>query len=235
MSQVVHDMDDPSRVVATLDNVSHDYATPSGPAHAVRGVTLQIRAGECVVISGPSGSGKSTLLSLLAGLRSPSNGTVSFVDTSWSSLSERQRAERRRTGIGFVFQSANLVSVLSVRQNVAVPALLRGSHHGAADRDAVTALDRFGLRELADRWPEQLSGGQQQRVAVARATVCGQTLILADEPTGALDTANGRSVFEALASRADSDTAVVIVSHDPRAKDFSSRYLTLTDGILGGE
>lgn len=226
------DRDGDPGAVLVLDDVSHQYETAGGPVCAVQNVSLQVSAGDCIVVVGPSGSGKSTLLSLMAGYFRPSQGRVLFQGVDWGSASESERAERRRSGIGFVFQSASLVSVLSVRQNVAVPALLRGSHPSTAARDADEALGRFGLDDLGARWPEQLSGGQQQRVAVARATVCGQSLILADEPTGALDTENSQTVFRALASRADESAAVVIVSHDTRATDYATRVLRISDGCL---
>ncbi len=172
----------------TVQEATKVYPQGSSMVHALRGVSLSIRSGEFVAIMGPSGSGKSTLLHLLGALDVPTTGSVHFAGRDLKALSERKRSLLRRHRIGFVFQSFNLLPTLTAAENVALPLLLAGE--GNTRRRALMALERMGLCQRANHFPEQLSGGEMQRVAIARALVGDPELILCDEPTGNLDSAN---------------------------------------------
>jgi putative ABC transport system ATP-binding protein len=170
-----------------LRHASKDYLIPGGAIHAVRDVSMSVSAGEVIAIFGPSGSGKTTLLLLAAGLLRASAGSVSFDCQDLNILPKREILSYRRTKLGFVYQGFNLIVGLTAEENVAMPLLLRGIHHREARERALAALDDVGLRHRAEHMPEQLSGGEQQRVAIGRALVGKPKLILADEPTGNLD------------------------------------------------
>jgi putative ABC transport system ATP-binding protein len=199
---------------------------------AVDGVDLQLHAGELVAIVGPSGSGKTTLLRLLAGLERPDAGSAWVEGRDLGTLSEPDLAELRRRRVGFVFQSFELLPTLRAWENVAVPALLDGKRLAAMRPHAVELLERVGLADRADFHPGQLSGGQQQRVALARALCNGPSIILADEPTGDLDTASGDVVIDILASLASDGRLVVMTTHDARAAARGARTITLVDGRI---
>jgi putative ABC transport system ATP-binding protein len=218
-----------------LQNLRKSYRTDEVETTALAGVTGEIRRGEFVAIMGPSGCGKSTLLNILGLLDKPSGGTFIFDGTDVSNFSERQRADLRRGTLGFVFQSFNLIDELTVYENVELP-LLYLSISSRERRDRVeTALDRVQMAHRRDHFPQQLSGGQQQRVAIARAVVASPPLILADEPTGNLDSANGDAVMKLLAELNEAGTTIVMVTHSPADAEFAQRVIHLFDGQIVSE
>ncbi|MGN9776770.1 ABC transporter ATP-binding protein [Micromonospora sp. H33] len=206
----------------------------SGPAavHALRGVSLTVHAGELVAVMGPSGSGKSTLLALAGGLDGPTAGEVHVEGQRLGGLDRRRLAQLRRRRIGYIFQNLNLLGSLTAVENVALPLELDGAGVRAARRLALAALAEVGLPELGDRFPDQLSGGQQQRVAIARALVGERRLVLADEPTGALDSQTGEAVLHLLRRRVDAGAAGVLVTHEARHAAWADRVVFLRDGVL---
>jgi len=200
---------------------------------AVLGVDLTVAPGEVVLVDGPSGSGKTTLLLMLGALLEPTSGSVIVDGDDIWALPERRRPSLRARHFGFVFQDFNLLGALSAVENVALAANLAGTTGRAARERASTALDRVGLGHRTDFRPDQLSGGEKQRVAIARALVNDPAIILADEPTANLDSANGRQVARLLRALADDDhRAVIIVTHDNRLHDIADRVLWLEDGAL---
>jgi putative ABC transport system ATP-binding protein len=214
----------------TLHEVTKTYPRGAHMVHALRGVSLCIRGGDFIAIMGPSGSGKSTLLHLLGALDVPTTGSVHFAGHDLKALSERKRSLLRRRRIGFVFQSFNLLPTLTAAENVALPLLLAGE--GRSRSRALAALDRMGLSARADHFPEQMSGGEMQRVAIARALVTDPELILCDEPTGNLDSANAEEVLLLLRSLPDGRRTVVLVTHDLQAAAHGDRTIHLRDGRL---
>jgi putative ABC transport system ATP-binding protein len=213
-----------------LVNVTKKYLTSEVETVALRQVSLEIRQGEFVAIMGPSGCGKSTLLNILGLLDRPTDGRFLFLGGDIARASERELTLLRRAHVGFVFQSFNLIDELTVEQNVEVALIYRGVN--SADRKArvSAALERVGLPHRARHLPQQLSGGQQQRVAVARALVAAPKLILADEPTGNLDTANGEAVMDLLMQIAKAGTTVAMVTHSLGHAAYAERTLDLLDG-----
>jgi len=209
------------------------YASPGGQVRAVDDVSLSVAEGELVAILGPSGSGKTTLLLLAAGLLAPDEGSVRFQGAELAALSKREALAYRRTKLGFVFQSFNLVVGLTAAENVAMPLLLRGTDHSVARLQALEALDGVGLAARAEHIPSRLSGGEQQRTAIARALVGEPKLILADEPTGNLDSETGTEVLEVLSvlPRARG-AATILVTHDTRIARAADRVLQMRDGRL---
>ena len=202
---------------------------------ALDGVTMQVDPGEMVAVMGPSGSGKSTLLSMAGGLDHPTTGEVRVEGVDLSGLGAVGLAEMRRRRIGYVFQQYNLVDGLTAAENIALPLELDGGHRKEVRAAVGRALDTVGLTELADRFPEDLSGGEQQRVAIARAMVGERSLLLADEPTGALDSVTGESVLATLRQRCDDGGSVVLVTHDARFAAWADRIVFLRDGRLVDE
>jgi putative ABC transport system ATP-binding protein len=215
-----------------LHEVTKAYHQGQRLVHALQGVSLSIHPGEFVAIMGPSGSGKSTLLHLLGALDVATTGSVHFAGCDLKALSERRRSLLRRRRIGFVFQSFNLLPTLTASENVALPLVLAGE--GQTRTRALAALERMHLQHRADHFPEQLSGGEMQRVAMARALVGEPELILCDEPTGNLDSANARKVLALLRSLPDGRRTVVMVTHDPQAAAHGDRTIHLRDGRLEG-
>lgn len=212
------------------------YGTPAQPVRALHNVNLSIEAGEFVAIMGPSGSGKSTLLYLLGGLDRPTSGTVQLRDTDVSQLSDQALSRLRRTELGFVFQFFNLLPILTARENVALPLILDGVARADALRRADDALDRVGLVDRGTHRPAELSGGQQQRVALARALVTDPALILADEPTGNLDSQASDEIVQLLRRAVDEwGRTVVIVTHDPRIAAHTDRIVFIKDGQIVDE
>ncbi|MCG5470113.1 ABC transporter ATP-binding protein [Micromonospora sp. LAH09] len=205
-----------------------------GPAavHALRGVSLTVRPGELVAVMGPSGSGKSTLLALAGGLDRPTGGEVRVEGQPLGALDRRGLAQLRRRRIGYIFQQLNLLGSLSALENVALPLELDGTSGRRARALAMAALTEVGLPALGDRFPDQLSGGQQQRVAIARALVGERRLVLADEPTGALDSQTGEAVLHLLRRRIDAGAAGVLVTHEARHAGWADRVVFLRDGVL---
>lgn len=203
---------------------------------AVRGVSLVIAPGEVVAIMGPSGCGKSTLLHLAGAIESPTSGRVLVDGRDLTELNLREAADLRRREVGFVFQKLNLIASLSAIENVMLPLELDGVSTRVARRSAQNALDTVGLERHLDRFPDDLSGGEQQRVAIARAVVRPRSLVLADEPTGALDSLTGDSIIELLASLQESTgAAVVLVTHEPRYASWADRVVFLRDGVIVDE
>jgi putative ABC transport system ATP-binding protein len=218
-----------------LDNVSKVYRTSEVETQALGEVSLEIAPGEFVAIMGPSGCGKSTLLNLLGLLDSPSTGAYWFFGEDVARHAERQLTRLRRERIGFVFQSFNLIDDLSVAENVEVALLYRRVAAPERRRRVREALERVGIAHRAGHRPQQLSGGQQQRVAVARALVSGPSLILADEPTGNLDTANGEAVMALLNDAVKSGVTVVMVTHSLTHAAAAGRTIKLLDGRVVSE
>jgi len=218
-----------------LDDVSKVYRTSEVETLALAGVSMRIDPGEFVAIMGPSGCGKSTLLNVLGLLDSPSSGTFSFFGEEVAGLPEAQLTRLRREHIGFVFQSFNLIDDLTVAENVEVALLYRGVAAGERRRRVAEALERVGMGHRARHRPQQLSGGQQQRVAVARALVSAPRLILADEPTGNLDTANGEEVMRLLTEAAAAGVTVVMVTHSLVHAAVAQRTVKLLDGRVVSE
>ena len=218
-----------------LDNVSKVYRTSEVETQALADVSLEIADGEFVAIMGPSGCGKSTLLNVLGLLDSPTRGAYWFFGEDVARQGERQLTRLRRERIGFVFQSFNLIDDLSVAENVEVALLYRRVPTAERRKRVQGALERVGIAHRARHRPQQLSGGQQQRVAVARALVSAPRLILADEPTGNLDTANGEAVMALLTEAAKSGVTVVMVTHSLTQAAAASRTIKLLDGRVVSE
>jgi len=205
-----------------------------GPAavRALDGVSLCVRPGELVAVMGPSGSGKSTLLRLAGALDTPTEGRVVVAGVDLGSLNQAGRAALRRRRVGFVFQDFNLIPALTAAENVALPRELDGVRARQARREALDALRTVGIDEVADRFPDELSGGQRQRVAVARALIGDRGLLLADEPTGALDSHTGEAVLKLIRTRCDAGVAGVLVTHEARHAAWADRCVFLRDGVV---
>jgi putative ABC transport system ATP-binding protein len=221
-----------------LGDVVRRYRVGGQDVRALDGVSLQFDGGQFVSIVGPSGAGKSTLLHLLGALDSPDSGSITFDGDEIGHLSDEQRSEFRHHRVGFVFQFFNLLPTLSAWENVAVPKLLDGVRLGAVKSDAVRQLERVGLGGRTQHRPAELSGGQMQRVAVARALMMNPSLILADEPTGNLDSATGTSILELLAEVAHEEGGsrlVVMVTHNSDAAATTDRVVSLHDGRIGSD
>jgi len=215
-----------------LDNVTKSYVADEVETAALVEVTLRVGRGEYVAIEGPSGCGKTTLLSIIGLLEHPTTGRYVFNGRSMERLSSNDRAAVRNREIGFIFQNFNLIGDLSVGENVELPLIYRGVTKRERRRRVADALEQVGISDRARRYPGQLSGGQQQRVAVARALAAKPTLLLADEPTGNLDTANGGSVMALLAELHVDGSTIIMVTHDPRFADYATRTVGLLDGAL---
>jgi len=218
-----------------LAEIGKVYRTAEVETRALNAVSLTIDAGEFVAVMGPSGCGKSTLLNILGLLDTPSAGTYEFFGENVTTYSEAQLTAVRRAAIGFVFQSFNLIDDLSVEENVEVALLYRGVSAKERRERVAEALERVGIAHRARHLPQQLSGGQQQRVAVARALVSKPRVILADEPTGNLDTANGNAVMELLIDVAKAGTTVVMVTHSLTYAALAARTIKLLDGKIVSE
>ncbi len=215
-----------------LNQIQRVFRTEDVETTALNNISLTINQGEFVAIMGPSGCGKSTLLSILGMLDSPTSGSFLFADRDIANYSEKQLAELRKANIGFVFQSFNLIDELTVAENVELP--LQYLNIGKAERTARVAaiLQRVGIDHRADHLPQQLSGGQQQRVAVARALVINPQLILADEPTGNLDSKNGQEVMQMLRDLNRDGTTVIMVTHSEREGAYADRLVRMLDGQI---
>ena len=225
----------PMTAVLELDQVTRIHGEGATEVHALKSVSFPAYAGELVAVMGPSGSGKSTLLTLAGGLDAPTSGVVLVEGTDLATLGQKGRARMRRTSIGYVFQDFNLIPALTAAENVALPRELDGVRTGAPGRPPCQALAEVGIEDLADRFPDEMSGGQQQRVAIARAIVGERRLILADEPTGALDTDTGEDILRLLRARCDAGAAGVLVTHEARHAAWADRVVFLRDGVVVDE
>jgi putative ABC transport system ATP-binding protein len=216
--------------VLELDDVTRIHGSGATAVHALRGVSLTVAAGELVAVMGPSGSGKSTLLNVAGGLDTVTTGAVRIEGTDLAALSRADLAAVRRRSAGYVFQDLNLIPTLTAAENVGLPLELDGRRRIRAL--ALAALEEVGVADLADRYPDEMSGGQQQRVAIARALVGERRLVLADEPTGALDSETGEAVLTLLRRRVDEGCAGVLVTHESRHAAWADRVVYLRDGAV---
>ncbi|MGD9721281.1 MAG: ABC transporter ATP-binding protein [Pirellulales bacterium] len=214
--------------------VTKEYGDGAGKVRALRAVDARVEPGEFLAIMGPSGCGKSTLLHVLGGIDSPNSGRVLLDGADFGSLSDHERSLVRRRRLGFVFQKMNLLPTLSALENVALPLRIDGVARQPAAAKARAVLERVELAERMAHFPHELSGGEQQRVAIARALVIEPAVVLADEPTGALDSANGRSILALLRACADRGQTVVMVTHDAAMARAADRLLTMRDGQIVG-
>ncbi|MFG1929626.1 ABC transporter ATP-binding protein [Mycobacterium sp. NPDC048908] len=221
-----------ARAVIEVRDLRKSFGRNDAETQILKGIDLQILAGEFVVLIGPSGSGKSTLLSILGLLEPPSSGDVLVNGRSVTQLSRRQLARLRGTKLGYVFQSFNLLAGLSVAENVMLSGLLTGHSGSAQHRRAIELLDQFGLAGKAKRVPAELSGGEQQRVAIARALFSKPDVILADEPTGNLDTRNGRNVIDVLEKLNREGQTIILVTHDLSIAEKAPRLISFRDGRI---
>ncbi|OLB80498.1 MAG: macrolide ABC transporter ATP-binding protein [Actinobacteria bacterium 13_2_20CM_2_71_6] len=218
--------------ILELRNVYRIHGRGETAVHALRGVTLTVGSGELVAVMGPSGSGKSTLLNLAGGLDQPNQGEVVVDGTVLGGCGRRALAALRRRRVGYVFQDLNLLASLTAAENVALPLELDGVGVRQSRRDALAALSEVDLDGYGPRFPDEMSGGQQQRVAIARALIGQRRLVLADEPTGALDSQTGEAVLRLLRSKVDGGAAGVLVTHDARHAAWADRVVFLRDGVI---
>ena len=214
------------------ENLKKVFTTDEVETTALNNINLEIKEGEFVAIMGPSGCGKSTLLKILGLLDNPSDGEYSFTGVGVSKFSERQRAQLRKGSIGFVFQSFNLIDELTVFENVELPLLYLKVPTSERKKKVEEVLERMNIMHRRNHFPQQLSGGQQQRVAIARAIVARPKVILADEPTGNLDSANGEEVMKLLAELNEEGTTIIMVTHSPYDANYAHRIINLFDGKI---
>ncbi|MFO7980625.1 MAG: ABC transporter ATP-binding protein [Candidatus Aminicenantes bacterium] len=217
------------------ENLKKIYTTEEVETTALNNVNLNIKAGEYVAVMGPSGCGKSTLLNVLGLIDKPTDGLYYFMDTEVSAFSERRRANLRKSNIGFVFQSFNLIDELTVFENVELPLLYLGYSSSDRKKRVNEVLEQMEIMARSNHFPQQLSGGQQQRVAVARAVVARPKLILADEPTGNLDSSHGEEVMKILGELHEAGTTIVMVTHSPAYAEYANRIVHLFDGHVVSE
>ena len=222
-------------VMIKLTDIKKVFRTEDVETWALREVSLEVKAGEFVAIMGPSGCGKSTLLNILGLLSSPTEGTYMLDGKDVSTLSESDRIKLRKGALGFVFQSFNLIDELNVSENIELPLLYMGVSAKERKEAVKAVIDRVAMGHRAKHFPAQLSGGQQQRVAIARAVISNPKLILADEPTGNLDSKNGREVMELLKELHREGTTIVMVTHSQRDASYADRVVNLFDGQIVNE
>jgi len=216
--------------VLEMRRVSRAYGQGAAEVHALKEVSLKVDAGSMVAVMGPSGSGKSTLLTIAGSLEEPSSGEVLVCGEELSKLSGNARARLRRRSIGYVFQDFNLLPGLTAAENVALPLELDGVPARKARKAAVASLDELGLSDRAEHFPDQLSGGERQRASIARAVVGEHQLLLADEPSGALDSVNGEAVMRLIRAACKRGLAAVVVTHDAQLASWADRVMFLRDG-----
>ena len=219
-------------MMITTSNLNKLYTTEEVETTALNDVTMAVDQGEFVAVMGPSGCGKSTLLNILGLLDNPSGGEYYFLDQEVSGHSERQRANLRKANIGFVFQSFNLIDELTVYENIELPLIYLGTSKQERKERVDAAMEHMQIPHRRNHFPQQLSGGQQQRVAVARAVIGNPKLILADEPTGNLDSVNGAEVMELLSGLIEAGTTIIMVTHDQTLADHAHRIIRLFDGRI---
>ncbi len=215
-----------------LRDVSKTYSQGANEVHALRNVELSVDAGSLVAVMGPSGSGKSTLLTIAGSLEEPTSGEVQVGGTTLSAMSRNDKARLRRRSIGYVFQDFNLLPGLTAVENVALPLELDGIAARKARSSGMSALEELGLADRADHFPDELSGGERQRVAIARAVVGERRLLLADEPSGALDSENGEAVMRLVLAACRRGVAAVIVTHDAQLASWADRVVFIRDGQM---
>jgi putative ABC transport system ATP-binding protein len=215
-----------------LDGVTKVFVTDEVETHALAGIHLNIRRGEYVSIAGPSGCGKSTLLAILGLLDTPSGGSYTLNSQPVANLKMQERARIRNREIGFIFQAFNLIGDLNVYENVELPLTYRGMPSSERKRNVIEALEKVGMSHRVKHYPSQLSGGQQQRVAVARALAGSPSVLLADEPTGNLDSVNGEAVMGLLKELHRNGATIVMVTHDPRYASFADHTIHMFDGRI---
>ena len=225
-------MNERGQELIRLENVTKIFYTDEVETHALSGVQMEIRSGEYVSMSGPSGCGKSTLLSILGLLDTPSEGTYWLNGKHVAELTLAERARIRNREIGFIFQSFNLIGDLSVYENVELPLIYRGMPTSERKQRVMDALERVEMAHRVKHYPSQLSGGQQQRVAVARALGGHPSILLADEPTGNLDSKNGEATMSLLEELHKDGSTICIVTHDPRFAERADRIVNLFDGVI---
>jgi putative ABC transport system ATP-binding protein len=215
-----------------LHHVAKTYGGGRAQVHALREVDLAVERGSLVAVMGPSGSGKSTLLTIAGSLEEPTSGEVTIDGAALSSMSRNDKARLRRRTVGYVFQDFNLLAGLSAAENVSLPLELDGVSARKARRAAIAALQQLGLAERADHYPDELSGGERQRVAIARASVGERSLLLADEPSGALDSTNGEAVMRMILAACHRGCAAVVVTHDAQLASWADRVVFIRDGRI---
>ncbi|MFJ7996969.1 ABC transporter ATP-binding protein [Streptomyces sp. NPDC096310] len=218
--------------VLQLQELTRVHGSGATEVHALRGINLDVFPGELVAVMGPSGSGKSTLLTIAGGLDLPTSGRVLVEGTDITTADRKKLAALRRRSVGYVFQDYNLIPALTAAENIALPRELDGVSARKARVEALAALAEMNLEQLADRFPDEMSGGQQQRVALGRALVGERRLVLADEPTGALDSETGEAVLGLLRARCDAGAAGILVTHEPRFAAWADRVVFLRDGAV---
>ena len=219
-------------IVLELREVSKIYGSGAAEVHALQEVNLSVSGGELVAVMGPSGSGKSTLLTIAGSLEKPTSGQVLVAGTDLSGASHNDQAKLRRRLIGYVFQDFNLLAGLTAVENVTLPLELDGVRARTARPAGMRALDGLGVADLADRFPDELSGGERQRVAIARAVMGDRQILLADEPTGALDSVNADAVMRLLRAACRRGVAGLVVTHDPQLASCADRVVFLRDGRI---
>ena len=219
-------------IVIEMKNITKSYEMGTQAVHALRGIDVRVRSGEMVAIMGPSGSGKSTLMNVIGCLDVPNSGTYKLDGIDVSTLSDDDQARIRNRHIGFVFQQFNLLARTPALKQVALPLMYAGHGRGERERRAREALEQVGLGDRMDHRPDELSGGQQQRVAVARALVVAPDIILADEPTGNLDSKTGDEILDLFAALNEQGMTVIMVTHDAEVAKRTDRIITLLDGLI---
>jgi putative ABC transport system ATP-binding protein len=215
-----------------LRQISKSYGEGETEVHALVGLDLSVEAGHLIAVMGPSGSGKSTLLTIVGSLEEPTSGEVMIGGRSLASMSRNDKARLRRRTVGYVFQDFNLLAGLTAAENVALPMELDGVSSRQARRTSTAALEELGLAERATHYPDELSGGERQRVAIARAVVGERALLLADEPSGALDSINGEAAMRLILSACHRGVAAVVVTHDAQLASWADRVVFIRDGRL---
>ncbi|HXL95330.1 MAG TPA: ABC transporter ATP-binding protein [Streptosporangiaceae bacterium] len=213
-----------------MRQVSRVYGEGAAQVHALREVSLEVDAGMLVVVMGPSGSGKSTLLTIAGSLEEQTSGQVLIAGQDLAAMSRNEKARLRRQSIGYVFQDFNLLPGLTAAENVALPLELDGTSARKARQAGLRSLDALGLADRASSYPDQLSGGERQRVAIARAVVGDRKLLLADEPSGALDSVNGEVVMRMIHAACEQGVAAVVVTHDAQLASWADRVVSIRDG-----
>lgn len=230
------DQDNTSHPIVLVENVVKEYRRDQNVLKVLSGMDLKLEAGDYVALMGPSGSGKSTLLNLIAGLDKPTSGTVRVCGKDLGKTSQSALAKWRSRHVGFIFQMYNLIPVLTAYENVELPLTLTPLKRKQRDQQVRTALEVVGLSDRMKHYPRQLSGGQEQRVSIARAIATDPTLIVADEPTGDLDTKSGNEILELMGRlNKEFQKTIIMVTHDPQAAECAKRTLHLEDGKLVGE